>query len=111
MGGRGLSGRGAAPGAPGPGHGLAGGPAGRAPTAAGAGQRGRAHGAAQGGAAGEGGASLSVREAPLWLRDGAVSGPGEEPDPTLPVVWAGEPVARGALSDGVSGSTSPRGGA
>ncbi len=56
-------------------------------------------------------ASLSVREAPLWLRDRAVSGPGEEPEPALPVVWAGESVASGALSDGVSGRTAPRGGA
>ena len=53
VGGRGLSGRVAAPGAPGPGHGLAGGPAARAAATLGAGQRGRAHGAAQGGAAGE----------------------------------------------------------
>ena len=64
-GGRGVSGRGAAPGAPGPGHGLADRPAGRAPTAAGAGQCGRAHGAAQGLDPGEGGASVLVREAPL----------------------------------------------
>ena len=56
-------------------------------------------------------ASLSVREAPLWLRDGAVSGPGEESEPALPVVWVGEPVACGAPGDGVSGSTAPRGGA
>ena len=69
VGGRGVSGRGAAPGAPGPGHGLADRPAGRAPTAAGAGQCGRAHGAAQGLDPGEGRASVLVREAPLWLRD------------------------------------------
>ena len=50
---------------------------------------------------------LSVREAPLWLRDGAVSGPGEEPEPALPVVWAGESVARGARRARVGGSRAP----
>ena len=108
---RGVSGRGSTPGAPGPGDGLAGGAAGRAAAPLATGQCGRAGGAAQSGDPGEGGASVPVREAPLRLRDGAVSGPGEAPQPALPVIWAGESVAGGALSDRVSGRPAPRRGA
>ena len=68
---------------------------GRAAAPLATGQCGRAGGAAQSGDPGEGGASVPVREAPLRLRDGAVSGPGEEPQPALPVIWAGESVAGG----------------
>ena len=93
------------------GDGLAGGAAGRAAAPLATGQCGRAGGAAQSGDPGEGGASVPVREAPLRLRDGAVSGPGEEPQPALPVIWAGESVAGGALSDRVSGRPAPRRGA
>ena len=107
VGGRGVSGRGAAPGAPGPGHGLAGGAAARAAATLGAGRRRRPGGAAQGLDPGEGGASVLVREAPLWLRDRAVSGPGEEPEPALSAVWVGEPLARGARRARVGGSRAP----
>ena len=58
-----------------------------------------------------GGASVLVREAPLRLRAGAVSGLGQEPHPPVPVVWARQSLAGGARRAGLSGRFAPRAGA
>ena len=103
----GVRGRGSAPGAPGAADRLAGGAAPRAAAALAAGQRRRPGGAAQGVAAGQGGASVPVREAPLRLRPGAVSGAGQEPHPAVPVVRVRQSAAGGTCRAGISGSIAP----
>ena len=73
-----------APRAPGAAGRLAGGPAPGAAAALGARQRRRPGGATQGLDSSEGGASISLCEAPLRLRPGAVSRVGQAPNPALP---------------------------
>ncbi len=73
-----LSGGGQARREPGHGRGPAGGDEGRQAPGAGQGGRGGGGGEAQGLGAGQGGASAPVREAPLRLRQDALSGAGEE---------------------------------
>ena len=46
-----------------------------------------------------------------WLRAGAVSGIGQEPDPAVPVVGIRQSAAGGARRAGVSGRSAPRAGA
>ena len=106
-----LCGRGPAPGAPGAAGRLAGGAAAGAAAALGARQRRRPGGATQGLDSSEGGASISLCEAPLRLRAGAVSRVGQEPDPAVSVVRVRQSAAGGARRARLSGRLVPRAGA
>ena len=106
----GLRGGGPAPRAPGPVGRLAGGAAAGAAAVLGARQRRRRGGAPQGLDSGEGGASLSLCEAPLRLRPGAVSRVGQEPDPAVSVAGVRQSAAGGARRAGMSGRFAPRAG-
>ena len=90
---------------------LAGGPAPGAAAALGARQRRRPGGATQGLDSSEGGASISLCEAPLRLRPGAVSRVGQEPNPALPAARVCQSAAGGARRARLSGRLVPRAGA
>ena len=100
-----------APRAPGAAGRLAGGPAPGAAAALGARQRRRPGGATQGLDSSEGGASISLCEAPLRLRPGAVSRVGQEPNPALPAARVCQSAAGGARRARLSGRLVPRAGA
>ena len=71
----------------------------------------RPGGATQGLDSSEGGASISLCEAPLRLRPGAVSRVGQEPNPALPVARVCQSAAGGARRARLSGRLVPRAGA
>ena len=74
------------------------------------GSAGRPGGATQGLQPGKNGESISLCEAPLRLRPGALSGIGREVHPAVPVARVRQSGAGGARRAGISGRSTPRAG-